>query len=68
MSDVDPLDPYEPFKDDPDRRKDVTVGMIKEMLKDIPDDYTISFDSALGHVVKGDFTIYPRSKKISING
>jgi len=61
-------DPKTPYSTSKDRNKDVTVAMMRDMLKDLPDDYLISFDGAYGRVVKGDFTVYHDSKEISING
>lgn len=62
------VDSVTPYEGDKDESKDVTVGMLLEMLKDVPKDYHVSFDGANGMVVKGDFTIYHDSKRISING
>ena len=58
----------QPYKEDEDRYQQLTVGMLKKMLKDLPDDYIIMYDSAYGEIHKGDFRIYHQEKKISING
>ena len=60
--------PRQPYCTQEDRNEKVTAGMMIEMLKKIPEDYLVSFDSACGRVVKGDFTIYNDSKEVSING
>jgi len=57
-----------PYKNDPDRWENITVGMLKEMLKDLPSDYKIKYDSCCGSIHKGDFSIYHDTKEISING
>jgi hypothetical protein len=57
-----------PFAKDTDAWEQVTVGMLKKMLEKLPDDYQIKYDSACGHINKGDFTIYHDDKTISING
>jgi len=60
-------DPKQPYLTAKDARKDVTVEMMIEMLLKVPKHYLVRYDSAMGYVCKGDFTIYP-SGKISING
>lgn len=57
-----------PFKESDDSRTELTVAVLMEMLKSVPGDYIVSFDSALGLCIKGDFTVYHDSKRISING
>ena len=57
-----------PYERDPDRWENLTVGMLREMLKDLPSDYVIKYDGACGSINKGDFIIYHDSKEISING
>lgn len=57
-----------PYENDKDRYKQLTVGMLREMLQNLPDDYEIKYDSAFGHIHKGDFLIYHDDKTISING
>ena len=60
-----------PYQDDLDRDEYLTVSMLREILKKLPsecDDYIISYDSALGSVHKGDFSIYHEDRSISING
>lgn len=57
-----------PFYRDKDASEQLNVGMLLEILQKLPKDYLVSYDSALGHVRKGDFTIYHDEKKISING
>jgi len=61
----------QPFENDPDCGKQITVKILKEMLDKLPsefDDYEVKYDSALGRICKGEFTIYKESKEISING
>jgi len=45
----------------------VTVKEMIEMLKKVPGDYEVSFDSGYGSVHKRDFAINHDNKKISIN-
>ena len=62
------MEPEIPLENSPNRSDDLTVGELRKLIDKLPDDYRVSFDSALGRVVLGDFTIYHDYKKISING
>jgi hypothetical protein len=62
------MDIEQPYENTKEANDDLTVKDLKEMLKGLPDDYAVSFDSALGRCVKGDFTIYHDTRRISING
>lgn len=58
--------PKMPYYTAKDKYEALTVGKLKEMLKNIPDHYEVSFDSACGNCTVGDFTIY--DERVSING
>lgn len=62
------MDPIQPFENDKDRWKPVTAKMLIKMLKTIPGNYEIRYDSAMGEIHKGDFKIYHDTKEVSING
>ena len=57
-----------PYENAEFRNEKLTVGRLKEFLDKLPDDYYVSFDSALGRTYCDDFTIYHDERKISING
>lgn len=59
--------PKQPFLTTKDSNEELTVKMLKEMLNFIPDHYLVRYDSALGHVRKGDFTVYEDKEIVSIN-
>jgi hypothetical protein len=48
--------------------RQVTVEDLIAMLEKVPKDYEVKYDSALGQIMKSDFTIYHDSKEISLNG
>lgn len=56
-----------PYKDSGNWEQ-ITVRDLIEMLKQAPLDYEVKFDSAMGQIMKSDFTIYHDSKEISLNG
>jgi hypothetical protein len=57
-----------PYCEDKDYEVNVTVGMLKEMLKDWPDDYELRYDSFVCGFWKGEFTVDHKNKRICLNG
>ena len=66
MSDVQKE--VKPYKEDKDRWENLTVGMLKEMLASVPNDYEITYDGGFGEIHKGDFTLNHEDKEVIING
>jgi hypothetical protein len=60
--------PKKPYATSENSHKNLTIGDLKEMLKNLPNDYLVSFDNASGYCRIGNFTIYENKKAISING
>ena len=57
-----------PFKNEQDRYEELTIGRLKSMLEELPDDFVIKYDSFMASIQVGNMAVDYEGKEISING